>query len=344
MSPPRAAVPACLLWVFVLSGCVHSAPSREQAGTGAEVAGWEDRRSLADGRLVALATGGSVPERVRALRALARIQDLSTLEAVLAGLGAVEVPVRDEAAFATGVLALAWEPCTDAEKARMTEALLVAEATETDEGVRRTLLESLGKLATPGAVKRLAERLTDGRPGVAGRAALALGVAARRGSSMADVPLEPVAVLTERGQSEESRYGGAYLLANAKRPEALGSLRRCLGDEAPDIRALCAKGIGDVGGPEDAAVVGPLLRDEVPRVTAEAARTLAKLAARCSGDCSPMDQLRTLAPQASRVAAGRLRGGSCAARGGAAGPSRGGPPGAGGAAARAPGGGAGRGL
>jgi cyclophilin family peptidyl-prolyl cis-trans isomerase/HEAT repeat protein len=270
---------------------------------------WEDRRSLADGRLVALATKGAVPERVRALSALARIQDLSTLEAVLAGLGAAEVPVRDEAAFATGVLALAWEPRTEAEKARMTEALLAAEATEPDEGVRRTLLESLGKLATPGAVKRLSERLTDGRPGVAGRAVLALGVAARRGSSLADVPLEPVAMLTERGQSEESRYGGAYLLANAKRPEALSSLRRCLGDEAPDVRALCAKGIGDVGGPEEASVVGPLLRDEVPRVTAEAARALAKLAARCSGDCTPMDQLRTMAPLASRVARGDSAGG-----------------------------------
>jgi cyclophilin family peptidyl-prolyl cis-trans isomerase/HEAT repeat protein len=245
-----------------------------------------------------------VPERVRALRALARIQDLSTLEVVLAGLGAAEVPVRDEAAFATGVLALAWEPRTDAEKARMTEALLAAEATEADEGVRRTLLESLGKLATPGAVKRLSERLTEGLPGVAGRAAQALGVAARRGTSLADVPLEPVAGLLRSGQSEESRYGGAYLLASVKRPEALPFLRRCLGDEAPDVRALCAKGLGDVGGPEDAVVVGTRLRDEVPRVTVEAARALAKLAARCSGDCTPMDQLRTLTTQASRVARG----------------------------------------
>jgi cyclophilin family peptidyl-prolyl cis-trans isomerase/HEAT repeat protein len=303
MSPPRAIVPACLLWVLVLSGCVHSAPPREQAGTGAEVSVWEDRRSLADGRLVALATKGTVPERVRALRALARIQDLTTLEAVLAGLGAAEVPMRDEAAFATGVLALAWEPRTDAEKARMTEALLAAEATEMDEGVRRTLLESLGKLATPGAVKRLSRRLTDAT-GVARPAALALGVAARRGSSLADVPLESVAGLLHSSQSEESRYGGAYLLANAKRPEALGLLRRCLGDEAPDVRALCAKGIGDVGGPEDAALVGALLRDVVPRVGVEAARALAKLAARCSGDCTPLDQLRTMAPLASRVAKG----------------------------------------
>ncbi|WP_375772752.1 peptidylprolyl isomerase [Archangium gephyra] len=304
MDSLRAAVPVCLLWGLVLSGCVRSVPSAPGAGGGEEIAVWEDRRSLAEGRLVELAVKGSVPVRVRALRALARIQEPSTLEAVLAGLGAAEVPVRDEAAFAAGVLALAWEPLTDAEKARMTEALLAAEGSEKDEGVRSTLLESLGKLATPGALKRLTERLSEGRPETAGRAAVALGVAARRGASLAEVPLERVAVLLQPGQPEESRHGGAYLLASAKRPEGLGWLRRCLGDEAPDVRALCAKGIGDAGGPEDAAVVGRLLGDEVPRVAAEASRALAKLAARCSGDCTPLDQLRALSSQAGRVARG----------------------------------------
>jgi cyclophilin family peptidyl-prolyl cis-trans isomerase/HEAT repeat protein len=299
MRSPRVAVFASLFWVLVLSGCVRAVSPTAGSEGSHEVAVWEDRRSLADGRLVALATGGSVPERVRALRALARIQDLSTLETVLAGLRATEVPVRDEAAFAAGVLALSWEPLTDAEKARMTEVLLAAEATERDEGVRRTLLESLGKLATPGAVKRLSERLADERAGVPGRAALALGVSARRGASLAEVPLPAGAALLQPGQSEEARYGGAYLLASAKRPEALPFLRRCLGDEAPDVRALCVKGMGDVGGPEDAAVVGRLLRDETPRVAAESARALAKLAARCSGECAPMDELRTLAQRVS---------------------------------------------
>jgi cyclophilin family peptidyl-prolyl cis-trans isomerase/HEAT repeat protein len=303
MDSLRAAVPACLLWGLVLSGCVRSVPSAGEAG-GGEVAIWEDRRSLAEGRLVELAGKGSVPVRVRALRALARIQAPSTVEAVLAGLGAAEVPVRDEAAFAAGVLALSWEPLTDAEKARMTEALLAAEDAEKDEGVRRTLLESLGKLATPGAVTRLTERLSEGRPETAGRAAVALGVAARRGASLAEVPLERVAVLLQPGQPEESRFGGAYLLASAKRPEGLEWLRRCLGDDAPDVRALCAKGIGDAGGPEDAAVVGRLLGDEVPRVAAEASRALAKLAARCSGECTPMDELRALASRAGHVARG----------------------------------------
>ncbi len=248
MDALRAAVPACLLWGFVLSGCVRNVPSPAEAGGGEEIALWEDRRSLAEGRLVELAEKGPEPVRVRALRALARLQEPSTLEVVLAGLGAAEVPVRDEAAFAAGVLALSWEPLTEAEKARMEEALLAAEASEKDEGVRSTLLESLGKLATPGAVKRLTERLVEERPEVGSRVAVALGVAARRGASLAEVPLERAVALLRSGEPEASRFGGAYLVASAKRPEGLGLLRRCLGDEAPDVRALCAKGIGGAGG------------------------------------------------------------------------------------------------
>ena len=51
MDSLRAAVPACLLWGLVLSGCVRSVPSATEAG-GGELAIWEDRRSLAEGRLV----------------------------------------------------------------------------------------------------------------------------------------------------------------------------------------------------------------------------------------------------------------------------------------------------
>ena len=304
MESLRRALSVGLLWAVCLPGCVHAVPAPAEEG-GEELVGWEDRRSLADGRLVDLATRGATPVRLRALLALARIQDPATLEPVLTGLTAPEAAVRDEAAFAAGVLALSWEPLTSAEKERMTQALLAAEDAEQDDGPRKTLLDSLGKLATPGAVRRLTERLADSRPAVAGRAALALGVAARRGgASLAEVPLARAVALLEPGQPEASRDGGAYLLASAKRAGGLTGLRRGLGDEAPDVRALCVKGVGDVGGPEDAFLVGRLLTDAVPRVAAEAARSLAKLAARCSGGCTPLDELRALEPLAARVARG----------------------------------------
>lgn len=301
-----ARVSACLLVLASLPACFRNVPA--DAGDSeslARIADWEDRRSLGEGQLTAWAQGQrGAAVRARALRALARIQDPATAEIILAGLSAPESQVRDEAAFAAGELGLSWEPLPEELKARLTEALRAAEAAEADPTVRRTLLESFSKLATAGAVQRLIERLGDKREGVAGRAALALGVAGRRGASLAEVPIEPLGALLAADQPEETRYGAAYLLAYARRPAALELMRKCVSDAAPDVRAMCAKGLPDVGGQEDANVLGRLLEDSVPRVAAEAARSLAKLSAKCSGPCATLEALRALKRQAGAVAAG----------------------------------------
>ncbi|WP_426753083.1 peptidylprolyl isomerase [Myxococcus sp. Y35] len=304
-------LPAWALSLSLLSGCVRAVPPVEVA-TAAEdsmdrIQDWEDSRSLGNGALVALATSDpSVPVRERALRALARIQDPSTLEAMLAGLKDAHADVRGEAAFAAGVLALSWEPLTEAELASLEAALLAAEEAESDVAARRTVLEALGRLGTPGAVSRLAERMRSEDASLAGQAARAVGVAARiRGAAVAaQVPLAPAEALLGVAQPVEARLSGAYLLSTVRRPQALAALRRCLGDADADVRALCAKGFGDVGGPEDAVVLGRLLEDPAPRVAAEAARSLAKLAATCSGPCAAVDALEALAVRAKRVARG----------------------------------------
>ncbi|WP_434380278.1 HEAT repeat domain-containing protein [Melittangium boletus] len=249
MSLPRAARVLGCLWGLVLPGCVRSIPAAERESVALEsIARWEDHRSLGEGRLVALASEGSPEVRVRALRALARIQDASTLEVFVQALKAPAVSVREEAAFGLGVMALAWEPLVPEEKARMTRALLAAEATEAEVNTRLTLLEALGRLATPDAVARLGARLAHGPGELAGRAALALGVAMRQGTLLDKPPLARAGELMRAAQPETSRYGGAYLLANAKRADALPGLRRGLGDESPDIRALCVKGLGSWAG------------------------------------------------------------------------------------------------
>jgi cyclophilin family peptidyl-prolyl cis-trans isomerase/HEAT repeat protein len=297
----------CVLACGLLCACVRAVPLPKgvDAETLARLGDWEDRRSLGEGQLVAWAQGQKGPVvRARALRALARIQDPATLEVILAGLTAPEPAVRDEAAFAAGELGLSWEPLPDEVKARLTEALLQAEAGEPEAAVHRTLLESFSKVATEGAVERLSERLTDGREGVAGRAALALGVAGRRGASLAGVRLETVGAMLAAGQPVETRYGAAYLLAYVRRPAALTFLRQCLSDADAEVRAVCAKGFAEVGGPEDAVVLGRLLADPVPRVAAEAARSLARIAGGCSGPCTALDELMALKSQAARVVAG----------------------------------------
>jgi cyclophilin family peptidyl-prolyl cis-trans isomerase/HEAT repeat protein len=305
------ALTACLAVLALSSGCVRAVPSPDtepvDAATLARIQDWEDRRSLGDGALLALATGAQDARvRARAQRALARIQDPATLDTVVAGLKDAEPGVRDEAAFAAGELALSWEPLTEAERTRLADALLEAEVAEREARVRTTLLDALGRVGTPAAVARLVERLQGEDVEVAGRAALSLGVAARRGGAavVAGVSLLPVVALLAAERPVEARYGGAYLLMTAKRAEALPVLRGCLGDADADVRGLCAKAFGDLGGPEDALVLGRLLEDPVPRVAAEAARSLAKLAAKCSGPCTAVDALEALAPRAKRVARG----------------------------------------
>ncbi|MBN1210326.1 MAG: peptidylprolyl isomerase [Myxococcaceae bacterium] len=298
---------ALLAVLFVLPACLRTVPPADtgESEAMARIADWEDRRSLGEGQLIAWAQGQKgAAVRTRALRALARIQDPGTLDVVLSSLLASEPTVRDEAAFAAGELALSWEPLPDEAKARLTEGLRAAEATEADPGVRRTLLESLSKLATPGAVERLTERLGEAREGVAGRAALALGVAGRRGASLAEVPLERVGPLMAPGQPPETRYGATYLLVYLRRPAALEHLQRCASDADPEVRALCAKGFAEVGRPEAVAPLGKLLEDPVARVSAEAARSLARLSAGCSGPCPALDALLALKRHAATVAAG----------------------------------------
>ncbi|RKH52850.1 peptidylprolyl isomerase [Corallococcus llansteffanensis] len=306
--------------LLLLTACVRAVPPSEPGGNPdptaervlERIADWEDRRSLGGGELVRLATvSPDATVRRRALRALGRIQDVTTLDAVQAGLAASDASVRDEAAFAVGELALSWEPLPDEARTALTGALARAEASEADPAVRTTLLESLGKLATPGAVEVLTARLSPPDSPWAAPAAKALGVAARKAgaASVAAVPLAAMVALTEPARPQAVRYGGAYLLATAKRPEAVAALRGCTGDSDPDVRALCAKGLGDVGGPTDAPALAPLLADGTPRVAAEAARALAKHVAKCQPaegptGCAPLGALAALGPRVTQVAAG----------------------------------------
>jgi cyclophilin family peptidyl-prolyl cis-trans isomerase/HEAT repeat protein len=302
--------------VLLLSACVRSVPPPDVTGpaprpVAERIQDWEDRRSLGDGELVRLATSESDAKvRARALRALARIQDLETLDAVLAGLTAPDTAVRDEAAFAAGELAQSWEPPPEAARTKLTEALVRAEASEKDGWVRISLHEALGKLATPGAVEVLTARLSPPGGPWAESAAKALGVVARKAgpAAVADVPLEAIRGLLKPKERLEVNLAGAYLLAAVKRPDAAAALRAtCPALGVPDVEALCAKGLGDVGTPGDVFGLNLLLSAPMPRVSAEAARALAKLAAKCDvgRPCDPLLALEGMGHRAKRVAEGQ---------------------------------------
>ncbi len=274
------------------------------------LANFEDRRSLGDGRLMQAAITERDPlVRKRALLALGRIQDPNTAGALVEGLSDPDPGVRGEAAFAIGLLGLSWQPMGDDVKARLAAGLLEKETAETDGTVKLALLEAMGRVATPALVDRLVDRLAT--PGeVQGRAALSLGLAARAKVAFPSRAFPALALLLKKEVDVATRYGGAYALLQAKSPTTRSYLLLCAGDDASEIRALCAKGLGDVGTDIDAVTLKKLIDDPDYRVAVEATRSLARLAGRCkTAACPALGALADLSFRVERLVRGDTAGG-----------------------------------
>jgi cyclophilin family peptidyl-prolyl cis-trans isomerase/HEAT repeat protein len=270
----------------------------------------EDRRSLGDGRLMQTAISDRDPMlRKRAFLALARIQDPNTAGAMTEGLSDPDPGVRGEAAFAIGILGLAWAPLGDDVKARLTNGLLEKENLEADGAVKLAMLEAMGRVATPALVERLTDRLSLAGD-VQGRAALSLGVAARTKVAMPPRAFAALALLLKKENPIGTRFGGAYALLQTKNALARPYLLICAADDASEIRALCAKGLGDTGTDIDAVTLKRLLDDPDYRVVVEATRSLAKLAGKCkSAACPALGALADLSFRVERLVRGDAAGG-----------------------------------
>lgn len=270
----------------------------------------EDRRSLGDGRLMQTAITDRDPAvRRRAFLALGRIQDPNTAGALVEGLTDPDASVRAEAAFAVGLLGLSWAPLADDVKGRLANGLLARELEENELTVKLALLEAMGRVASPALLERLTDRLSTGGD-VQARAALSLGVAAR-----SKVPLPPrafaaLSALVKKDNSIGVRYGAAYALLQTKKDAPREALLTCAADDASEIRALCAKGLGDAGTDIDSVTLKKLIDDPDYRVSVEATRSLARLAAKCkSSACPALGALADLSFRIDRLAAGDTAGG-----------------------------------
>ncbi len=277
-----------------------------------EVASLEDRRSFGDGnKLLTWALTANDPAlRGRSLLALGRIQDPSAADTLMKGLTDPDPGARSEAAFAIGLLGMSWTPLAEDVKAKLTDALKTSEAEEQDPGVKLVVLEALGRVATPGAVDRLIERLSVSGDAQA-RAALSLGIAARvPGVVLPPKTFNALAPLIKREMPPVARYGAAYALAQSKNTAARTFLLMCAGDDASEIRAICAKGLGDVGTDVDAVTLKKLLDDPDYRVAVEATKALAKLTNRCKGSaCAALGALSDLSLRVERLLRGDSAGG-----------------------------------
>lgn len=274
------------------------------------VADLEDRRSLGEGRLMQQAISERDPlVRKRAFLALGRIQDPNTAGAMVEGLSDPDPGVRGEAAFAIGLLGLSWAPLADDVKARLTNGLLEKESTETDAAVKLALLEAMGRVATPPLADRLVDRLTLAGD-VQSRAAISIGLLAKAKTPIPARAYAALALMLKKENPIGVRYGGAYALLQTKNATARPYLLICASDDASEIRALCAKGLGDTGTDVDAVTLKKLIDDPDYRVAVEATRSLAKLAGKCkSAACPALGALADLNFRVERLVRGDTAGG-----------------------------------
>ncbi|MFL5318774.1 MAG: HEAT repeat domain-containing protein, partial [Myxococcaceae bacterium] len=304
--------------VLAASGC-QTPPKRKPVNNAAQeqapnpierIADLEDRRALGD--LPQIATNDPNPVmRARAYLALGRLQDPSTAQTIAVGISDVAPLPRFEAAFAAGLIGLSWDPVAPEVKIALVEKLLTQEAQEQEAKVHYEQLEALARLATPAAVDRLVDRLLGTTPDVQARASLLLGVAVRQNATIPAKAFTALAPLLKKESPADSRYGAAYALAASKNPLARTQLLLCTQDEASEVRAICAKGLGDVGTDVDAVTLRKLLDDSDYRVAVEATRSLAKLAEKCkAASCAPVGALADLSFRAERLEHGDVAGGA----------------------------------
>jgi cyclophilin family peptidyl-prolyl cis-trans isomerase/HEAT repeat protein len=270
----------------------------------------EDRRALGEGRLEALALTASDPSiRRRAFVALGRIQEPSTIATLIKGLGDSDPGTRSEVAFAAGLMGLSWVPLPDAARAQLTDSVLDAESAEPDAVVKLALLEALGRLGGAGSVERLGARVELSGE-VQARAVLSLGVAAKSGTPIPPRTFTALTGLLKRDLPVATRYGAAFALMQSKNPLARATLLAGTGDDASEVRALCAKGLGEVGTDVDAVTLKKLIDDPDYRVAVEATRSLARLALKCkSAACPAVGALTDLSSRAERLVRGDSAGG-----------------------------------
>jgi cyclophilin family peptidyl-prolyl cis-trans isomerase/HEAT repeat protein len=292
-------------------GCGPAACGQPESRAAARIAGWEQRRNLGAGTLATWARDPLKPPavRARALLALARLQDLETVPAVAAACADPDAQPRAMAAFAAGILGLSWDGVPDPVREQLAGAVLAAEARELDADARTQELTALGRLRTPGALERLVLRLGNA-PEIAEPAATALGVAARAKAPWPEAATPLLAGRLRPGEPQSMRWAAVYALGFAA--DGGGALLVALSDPSDEVRAVAAKGLAERGTPADAPALRRLLADSSPGPSAEAARTLTKLATRCAADapCAPLDALGVLTAGVDLVAHGDVRHGA----------------------------------
>ncbi len=289
------------LWLglAVLASCATARPDPAVL----HLAGLEERRAGVEELLAATKDLAHPAVRARALLALGRGQWRQSLAAVQAALGDPDRDVRAAAAFSAGLLTQAWNPFPPGQVEPFLRALEDRWPVEPDAAVLASLLIAEGRSAAPSAVDALVQRLNQPRFQVP--ASLALGLAAKKGARLPAPAFKAFGPFVQPGSPQELRYAATFALALSKSDQARASLLTAVGDSDWTIRALAAKGLGDVGVAADVPVLAGHLTDPDLQVAVETTRALTKMAGACApgAACPALDALAGLTGQLDALVA-----------------------------------------
>jgi cyclophilin family peptidyl-prolyl cis-trans isomerase/HEAT repeat protein len=233
----KRAFPAGLVLAAILVAPGASLAKRDTKAL-LEISGFEDRRSLGGGRLVAYLRDAEPETRAAAARALGRIGANDGVAPLAAALSDSDPTVRKEVIFALGQIGAA-----DARDALSRIASSNAATEEREEAVL-----ALGKLAGDGRSEAILPFLSDPAAMIRAGAAIAL---ARTADSVAVTNLGPLLSDPE----PKVRAAAAWATGRLKGRDLAEGLRPLLADADPDVRLAVTKAAGQI---EDAGAIDAL--------------------------------------------------------------------------------------
>ena len=220
----------------------------------------------------------AAPAQARtSLREMARAADPRDVWVLRETLREASPQERAEAAFALGQYGLFEVPEGGAEPVDIASAraaaaeVLAPEASNPDAGVRRAVVEALGKVGADGEETVLLAATTDADAEVRAQAALALFRMRflKRVPEYSTAAASKLSLLTADPEAEV-RWRAAYAATHWAEPRMAKALAVCARDADPRVRLFSVRALGKLGAaPEDSLLVDP-----DPYVRAEAVGAL----------------------------------------------------------------------
>ena len=279
--PARFLSVATLTAVFLCATCGTSTDAPEV--TRATIRMEEDRRVAGSRLLLDKLSAGQPAERVRAARAMGRIQSPLGLDALGAALADEDRDVRLAALFAIGQLGLVPNQPVDARAGEVVRPLL----DDPDPELVAAALNALGKLATADAPVQIVPLLAHRDAGVRAEAAFALfrcrfAPVWRR--EAIEPPVLPDAaaealIAVMRDADSDVRFAATYAFSRYGDPRAKRALIDASTDGEERVRLFAVRGLGHVADASAVPHVITRLRDESAGVRVEAIGALRRASA-----------------------------------------------------------------